>query len=381
MFPGFDPASVPSPSYVVSLDLLEKNARLLASIRERTGAKVLLALKGFAMFSTFPLLRNYLDGTCASGMHEALLGAEEFRKEVHTYSPAYTETELREVLPVSHHVAFNSITQWQRFRELALAHPNIRCGLRVNPENSHAPNPLYDPCAPGSRLGIRAETLAGADLEGISGFTFHALCQQDSRALASTLDSLEEKFGPYLETLDWLNFGGGHHITRPDYDVDHLCELIVRIRDRYGLQIYLEPGEAVGLNTGILVATVLDIVENDGRIAILDTSATTHMPDVLEMPYTPDIVGASIGEHPDGHVYRLGCPSCLSGDFIGTYTFPHALQVGQRLMFTDMAHYTMVKNTTFNGIPLPAIVTYAEADGAPKVIREFGYDDYKMRLS
>jgi len=381
MFAGFDPASVPSPAYVVSLDLLEKNARLLATLRERTGAKVLLALKSFAMFSTFPLLREYLDGTCASGLHEARLGAEEFGKEVHTYSPAYTEAELRQILPLSHHVAFNSLTQWETFRELALSNPRVRCGLRVNPENSRAPNALYDPCAPGSRLGLRAESLKGADLKGISGFTFHALCQQDSHALEETLDALEEKFGPYLETLDWLNFGGGHHITRPDYDVDHLCALIVRLRDRYGLQIYLEPGEAVALNTGVLVATVLDLIDNDGRIALLDTSATTHMPDVLEMPYTPDIVGAVGGEHPNGHVYRLGGPSCLAGDFIGTYTFPAPLRVGQRLVFTDMAHYTMVKNTTFNGIPLPAIATYAEADGKPKIIREFGYEDYRMRLS
>lgn len=376
----FDPTTVPSPSYVVSLDLLEENARTLASIRERTGAKVLLACKSFAMFSTFPMLRRYLDGVCTSGLHESLLAHEEFGKEVHTYSPAYTESDLAQIIPITRHLAFNSLGQWQRFRHLVKG-TDVTCGLRINPEVSQASVALYDPCGKGSRLGIRAADLDGADLDGITGFTFHALCEQDSYALEKVLDGVEARFGKWLPELKWINFGGGHFITNPGYDIDHLCSLIERIRDRYSLQVYIEPGSSVALNTGVLVATVLDIVENDGHIAILDTSATTHMPDTLEMPYEPRVTGAKAGEHAGGHVYRLGGPSCLSGDFIGThYTFPQPLEIGQRIVFEDMAHYTMVKNNTFNGIPLPAIVTHSQADGI-RIVREFGYADYKMRLS
>jgi carboxynorspermidine decarboxylase len=378
---GFDPTTVPSPSYVVSLDLLEANAQKLASIRERTGAKVLLACKSFAMYSTFPLLRRYLDGVCTSGLHESLLAHEEFGKEVHTYSPAYTEADLLQLIPISHHLAFNSVGQWQKFRHLV---GDTTCGLRINPEVSQASVPLYDPCGKGSRLGIRAIDITNDALEGISGFTFHALCEQDSHALENVLDGVEERFGKWLQLpqIKWINFGGGHFITNPGYDIDHLCSLIKRMRDRYDLQVYIEPGSAVALNTGVLVATVLDIVDNDGLIAILDTSATTHMPDTLEMPYEPRITGAKTGSHPDeGHIYRLGGPSCLSGDFVGNhYTFPAPLEIGQKIIFEDMAHYTMVKNNTFNGIPLPAIITHSATEGI-KIIKQFGYQDYKMRLS
>ena len=378
-FTGFDPQSVPSPCYVLSRGRLEENAELLAGLRERTGAKILLALKGFAAWSTFPILRRHLDGICASGIHEARLGREEFGGEVHTYAPAFKPDELEEVLSLSDHVSFNSLAQWKQCREkIAAGGPSG--GLRINPEQSSSPSPIYDPCAPGSRLGVRARDLEGADMNGLSGFSFHALCQQDSHALERVLDAVEKDFSRWLPGMDWLNFGGGHHVTRSGYEVDHLCRLVERLRDRYGLQIYLEPGEAVALDAGYLVATVLDLVENDGPVAILDASASTHMPDVLEMPYTPEIVGAAAGKG-EGYVARLGGPSCLAGDMIGTYSFTRPLEVGQRLCFTDMAHYTMVKNNTFNGIPLPSIAIWDEESRNLEIVREFSYQDYKNRLS
>jgi len=370
-------SSVPSPCYMIDLDLIEQNLRVLASVRERTGAKVLLALKGFAAFCTAPLINQYLDGTCASGAFEARLGAEEFGGAVHAYSPAFSDESLTDTARYATEISFNSPAQWQRFRPSVPS--SIRCGLRINPEQSEAPRAIYDPCAPGSRLGTRASELQGADLDGISGCAFHTLCEADSHALERTLKAVEEKFPQLLEQCDWVNFGGGHHITRADYDVDHLCQLITTFRDRHGVEVILEPGEAIALDAGFLIATVLDIVHNDGDTAILDTSASAHMPDVLEMPYRPDISGAG-DPGTRQFSYRLGGQTCLAGDIIGEYSFDTRLEIGQRLVFHDMAHYSMVKNNTFNGVPLPAIATHSASAGTT-IVKEFTYRDYRDRLS
>ncbi len=374
-------AGAPSPAYVVSEDLLRANLGVLLGVKARTGCRVLLALKGFAMFGVFPLLRGALDGVCASGPHEARLGREEFGGEVHVFAPAYTEQDLRELLELADTIDFNSFAQWRRFRPLVEAAPRrVRCGLRINPECSTGRVPLYDPCAPGSRLGLRRADFEGQSLEGISGLHFHTLCEQNADALETTLRAVEARFGGLLRGLDWVNFGGGHHVTRADYDVDRLCRLVASFRGRYGTEVYLEPGEAVALNAGVLVSTVLDVVRNGVDIAILDTSAAAHMPDVLEMPYRPEIEGAA----PPGvlpHTYRLGGLTCLAGDVIGDYSFARPLRAGDRLAFLDMAHYSMVKNTTFNGIRLPAIAVVREGASEVTVLRRFGYEDYRGRLS
>ncbi|HSH12473.1 MAG TPA: carboxynorspermidine decarboxylase [Desulfurivibrionaceae bacterium] len=371
--------AVKTPCYLVERQLVEANCRLLASVQERTGAKILLATKAFSMFSLFPLVRQYLHGTCASGLNEARLGREEFGREVHTFSPAYREEEFAEIVTLSDHIVFNSWSQWQKYGPQALA-AGKQCGLRLNPEYSEVEVALYDPCAPGSRMGIRAQDLVGKDLSGISGLHFHVMCEQGADTLARVLDHVEEKFGHLLPGMEWLNFGGGHHITKPGYDVELLCRLIERFRDKYRLQIFLEPGEAIALNTGYLLASVLDLVENGLRIAILDTSAEAHMPDVLAMPYRPQVIGAGQpGEF--AHTYRLAGNTCLAGDVVGDYSFPQPLQPGDRLVFTDMAHYTMVKNTTFNGINLPSIAVYDSELDTVEVVREFGYQDFKSRLS
>ncbi len=378
----FDVMACPSPAYVVDDALLRRNLERLGEVQKRSGAKILLALKGFAMWDTFPLVRQYLVGTTASGQDEARLGAETFGGEVHCYSPAFTEEEMRVVLRYADHLSFNSPGQWQHFRETIAAAPRrVSCGLRVNPEHSTGDVPLYDPCAPGSRLGTRAADLTSEVMEGLEGLHFHTLCEQNSDDLESTLTAFEERFGHYLAGLKWVNFGGGHHITRDDYDVERLVRVIRDFKARHPhLEVYLEPGEAIALNTGYLVCTVLDIVENDGPIAILDTSATAHMPDVLEMPYRPHIIG---GGEPNekGHTYRLGGQTCLAGDVIGDYSFDAPLQIGDRLVFTDMAHYTMVKTTTFNGIRLPSICRIDEASREVRTVRTFGYVDYMQRLS
>lgn len=384
-----DPDRLPSPCYVVDLEKLEANARLLAEVRQRAGCRILLALKGFAMWGTFPLLRKYLDGTTASGLHEALLGQQEFGGEVHVYAAAFKAPEIDQLATLADHIVFNTPAQWLQFRDSVRASGRpLACGLRVNPEHSTGKVPLYDPAGPGSRLGTTAAELKKAEtahpdlFDGLSGLHFHTLCEQNSDDLATTLAAFEERFAPWLPRLRWVNFGGGHHITRPDYDVDLLIRLIKEFRQRHRNveTIYLEPGEAVALQTGYLVATVLDFVPNgDVTNAILDTSATCHMPDTLEMPYRAEILGAGQpGEHP--HTYRLGGMSCLAGDIIGDYSFPEPLAIGQRLVFTDMAHYTMVKNTTFNGVPLPAIATYNPAADEYTVLRRFDYDDYRRRL-
>ena len=383
----FNPDRLPeTPAFVVDLAALERNARLLAGVREHSGAKVLLALKGFAMPTAFPLLARYLDGVTASGLHEALLGEQHFRhaghaREVHVYSPAFKAGEIDALLPFAHTLVFNSPNQWKRFRpaiDAAEAQPDL--GLRVNHGHGEVAVDLYNPAAPDNRLGTPAESLSAADISGLNGLHFHTLCEQGVDVLARTLEVFEAKCSRWFTALDWLNFGGGHHITQPSYDRDRLCDLLRRWQQRYGVQVYLEPGEAVAIHTGVLVAEVLDVVAHGGvRTAILDTSATAHMPDVLEMPYRPQVRGAGLpGELP--HPYRLGGLTCLAGDVIGDYSFPSPLEPGQRLVFDDMAHYTMVKTTTFNGVPHPSLVTWDPVQDALKVVRRFTYEDFRSRL-
>lgn len=379
----WDVSGVPqTPAYIVNLAALRENARLLDSVRNRTGCRILLALKGFAMFGVFDQLRASLDGTTSSGLHEALLAKEFFAKEIHVYSPAFKTHEIEKLAGFAHSVVFNSTRQLNALRPLlqAAAHPP-EVGLRVNPEYAEVEVPIYNPCAPGSRLGATADALVDFDFTSLDGLHFHTMCEQDSDVLERTLQVFERKFGHHLHALKWVNFGGGHHITRPQYDVDRLCRLIEGFRDKYGLEVYLEPGEAIAIRTGVLVTEVLDIVACGGiQTAILDTSATCHMPDTLEMPYRADIVGAGLpGEFP--HNYRLGGLSCLAGDVMGDYSFPQPLRIGQRLTFLDMAHYTMVKTTTFNGVPLPAIGTYEPDTGELRLLRKPTYADYRDRLS
>jgi len=378
---NLDLTQIHTPCYIVDRGAMERNLTVLSEVQRRTGCRILLALKGFAMFSLFPQIRRHLKGASASSPHEARLAREEFDGEVHVYAPAYSRADLEVILGQADHLVFNSFHQWRTFREMVQqAERPISCGIRVNPEYSEVKTDLYNPCGRHSRLGVVAPEFRPNDLEGIEGLHFHALCEQNSDALAHTLTALEEKFGPWLGRMKWLNFGGGHHISRPDYDVDLLCRLVSDWMQRYGVMVYLEPGEAIALNTGILVTRVLDLVKNNMDIAILDTSAAAHMPDVLEMPYRPQVVGGGKpGEHP--HTYRLGGLTCLAGDVIGDYSFPEPLTIGQPLIFLDMAHYTMVKNTTFNGVQLPDIAIHDPENGAITVVRRFGYEDYRDRLS
>jgi len=370
-----------TPCYVIDEKLLKKNLEILKAVQDKSGCKIILALKGFAMFSVFPIIREYLQGVSASSLDEARLGTEEFKREVHTCAPAYRDDEFSDLIKHSDHIIFNSISQWQKFRpEVLVSSKRIKCGLRINPEHSEVKVPIYDPCASGSRLGIKIAQLEDKDLEGITGLHFHTLCELNSDSLERTLKAVEEKFGSFLDKLEWVNFGGGHHITRDDYDVELLCKLIKDFSRKYEVEVYLEPGEAIALNTGFLVASVLDVIKDKTDIAILDTSAACHMPDVLEMPYRPEIEGAGkFGEYT--YNYRLGGLSCLAGDIIGEYSFPEPLEVGSRITFKDMAHYTMVKNNTFNGVSLPSIALYdSEADHI-QIVRKFGYEDYHSRLS
>lgn len=383
-FRQVDLSQVPSPCHVLHRGLLEQNLRVLRSVMDRSGAKVLLALKGFAQFSEAKLIAKYLAGTTASGIHEALLGREEFGGEVHAYSPAFKDEEFAQLLRVADHISFNSPTQWKRHKAAALAAGRkLSFGLRVNPEHAEVDVELYNPCAAGSRLGtLRSEIRSADDLDGLEGLHFHTMCQQGSDVLERTVAAFEAKFGEFIPRMKWVNFGGGHHITREGYDLERLIRVITGFRQRWGqhIQVYLEPGEAIGIGTGVLVGTVLDLVHNGVDIAIIDVSATCHMPDTLEMPYRADILDADLpGKLP--HTYRLGSVTCLAGDVIGDYSFAAPLKVGQRLVFMDMSHYTFVKNTTFNGVPLPAIASFDPASGQVQVIRRFGYADYKNRLS
>ena len=366
---------VPTPSYLVYEELLEKNLKILAEIAEDTGAKVLLAQKCFSMYHYYPLIGRYLSGTTASGIYEARLSQEEMGKENHVFKPAYEEDEIPRLAAICDHIVFNSFAQWERFGAAACA-AGVSCGIRINPERSTQEHAIYDPCAPGSRLGVKIADFRADLLAGLDGLHFHTLCEQGADALAATLEAVEEKFGKYLHRMKWLNFGGGHHITREDYDIPLLKKLIRHVQETYDVAVYLEPGEAVALNAGFLVAEVLD-VQADGNV-ILNTSAACHMPDVIEMPYRPPVIGAGeAGEKV--HTYTLAGPTCLAGDTIGTYSFDTPLVVGDRVAFGDMAIYTMVKNNTFNGMPLPNIIAVSPT-GEWEIVREFGYDDFKMRL-
>ncbi len=377
---NIDFTNVPTPSYVVDERLLIKNLELLKSIIDRTGCKILLAQKGFSMFYFYPLIGKYLSGTTASSLFEARLGYEEMGKETHIFNPAFEKEELKEMIPYVDHIVFNSLNQWISHRDfIADCGKKISVGLRINPEYSEIETDLYNPCIKGSRFGITIDKLKDSDLSGIDGLHFHTMCEQNSDVLARTLAIVEQKFGPLLHKMKWINFGGGHHITRPDYDVETLVACINHMKETYQVDVYLEPGEAVALNTGYLAARVLDFNDNGIPCAILNTSAACHMPDVLEMPYRPEIIGAGKPGEKE-FTYRLGGPTCLSGDVIGDYSFDAPLEIGELLVFCDMAHYSMVKNNTFNGINLPSIVAFTKEEEV-KVIKRFSYEDFKNRLS
>ena len=369
---------LPSPAYVCEEELLENNLKLLKRVQDETGVKILLALKGFAMHSTFDLCKKYLKGCCASGLHEALLAKEEFGKEVHTYSPAFKDEEIDEIISISNHLVFNSFNQLKRYKDKAFK--KVSLGVRLNPEYSSVEVDLYNPCAPNSRLGITKANFDESQLQYLEGFHFHALCEQNVDALKGALTNFEKNFSQYFSQLKWVNFGGGHHITRADYDVEGLINLLKDFKARYPhLEVYMEPGEAVGWQTGYLVATVLDIVNNGMDLAILDTSAEAHMPDTLAMPYRAMIRNSAVAFEKK-YTYRLGGNTCLAGDIIGDYSFDEPLKVGDRIILEDMIHYTMVKTTTFNGIKLPSIII-KNKDNSYKVIKNFCYNDYKSRLS
>ena len=375
---------VPTPCYVVDEAKLIRNLELLKKVQEEAGCRILLAQKAFSMFYEYPLIGQYLAGTTASGLYEARLGREEMGKENHVFSPGYREQEMDEIVSVCDHVIFNSFSQLKKYRDRCLGRTSI--GLRINPEcSTQGDHAIYDPCAPGSRLGVTLENFKKALLEdpgareGEAGLHFHTLCEQNSDDLERTLRAAEEKFGDYIGQMKWLNMGGGHHITREDYDVELLIRCVRRVKDTYGVEVYLEPGEAVALNAGYLVTEVLDVVDNGIRTLILDASAACHMPDVLEMPYRPPLKDSGKpGEK--AYTYRLSSCTCLAGDVIGDYSFDREIGPGDRLCFEDMAIYSMVKNNTFNGIGLPHIAVLS-AGGDCRVIRSFGYDDFKCRLS
>ena len=387
--------AIETPAYIVDERLLEQNLKLIRSVMDRTGCKILLAQKGFSMFSEYPLIGKYLCGTTASSLNEARLGAEYMEGETHIFAPAYQENEFEAILDICDHIVFNTLGQWQKFCQRIAEDSNRHtCGLRVNPEYAEVEHEIYNPCCEGSRFGVTAQELANAvktdasALDGLDGIHFHAMCEQNSDTLERILDHVEDKFGDImaLPQIQWVNFGGGHHITRADYDVELLIRCIRRIQDKYKVTVYLEPGEAVALNTGYLVATVMDVqtkqCQNDAYTfapAILDASAACHMPDVLEMPYRPVIIGSGLpGEK--SYTYRFGGNTCLAGDIIGDYSFDAPLTAGDKLVFTDMAHYSMVKNNTFNGINLPSILSYNDTEGI-KIIKRFGYEDFRNRLS
>ena len=374
---------LPTPCYLLDEAALTRNAEILGGLAHRTGCKVLLAQKAFSNYDLYPLLAPHLAGTEASGLYEARLGKEEMGKENHVFAPAYKDADIKELGEICDHIIFNSFAQLRRHKD-AVSGKSL--GLRINPEcSTQGEHAIYDPCAPGSRLGVTKEVFdceiaAEPELfEALDGLHFHTLCEQNADDLAKTLEAVEEKFGPWLSKIKWLNMGGGHHITRADYQLDELKKLICEIRRKYNVRVYLEPGEAIALNAGYLVTEVMDIVHNGMDILILDASAACHMPDVLEMPYRPPLKDGYLpGEKP--HTCRLSSMTCLAGDVIGDYSFAQKKQVGDRLVFEDMAIYSMVKNNTFNGMPLPGIAVLRE-DGDVEMIKEFGYEDFKGRLS
>ncbi len=370
-----------TPCYVVDENLLIKNLEKLEYVSKRASCKILLAQKAFSMYSTYTLQAKYLHGTTASGLFEAKLGFEEMGGECHVFSAAYLEHEMDEILKICDHITFNSFNQWEKYKEKCLK-SGKSFGIRINPEHSTQDHAIYDPCAKGSRMGVTIDNFKAQLLYGIDGLHFHTLCEQNSDALIETLKEVEHKFGKYLHQMKWVNFGGGHHITREDYDVEALISCIIDFKNRYNVEVYLEPGEAVALNAGFLMTEVLDIVENSIKIAILDTSAACHMPDVIEMPYTPPLFNAEAVKNNDksnGFTYRLAGPTCLAGDIIGDYNFKNDIKIGDKLMFCDMAIYSMVKNNTFNGMCLPNIYLKGK-NGITKLIKSFGYDDFKSRL-
>ena len=372
---------VETPCYVIDERRLMANLEILADVKKRSGCKILLAQKAYSAFATYPLIAEYLDGCTASGLYEARLGYEEMAKpfgtENHIFSPAYRDEEFDEIAKICGHISFNNIKQYERFKERAKAN-NVSCGIRINPEYSTQEHSIYDPCCKFSRLGTVISNFPYLP-EGVEGLHFHTLCEQNADALVETLEAVEEKFGKYFGKIKWLNMGGGHHITQTYYDRELLIETTAGLRDKYGFEVYLEPGEAVAQNAGFLVTTVLDTFENGMNVAILDASAACHMPDVLEMPYRPSIIGAG-DPNEKRYTYRLGGNTCLAGDVIGDYSFDSALSEGDRLIFQDMAIYSMCKNNTFNGMSLPSIYTIG-MDGEIKSVKKFNYNDFKERLS
>ncbi len=381
----FDPTTVETPCFVVDEGLIADNLNILASVKERAGCKVLLALKCFAMFSLFPMLAETLDGVCASSPHEARLGRKEFGGEVHTFAAGYSETDIRALCETSDHLVFNSFAQLDRFRPLVRELADnygrtIELAVRINPEHSEGATPIYDPCAPGSRLGIRRPQFDPEALDGVVGLHWHNLCEQDADCLERTIEAVEKQFADVLPRMRYVNFGGGHHITRPGYDVDLLVDLITRFKEKWGVAVYLEPGEAVALNAGYLVSTVLDVVQADLPVAIMDSAVPCHMPDVIEMPYRPHVIDS--GEPKEkAWTCRIGGPSCLAGDVAGEYSFATPLKTGDKLVFTDMAIYSMVKTNTFNGIQLPSIYRFKPDTNKVTLVRSFGYEDFRNRLS
>ncbi|HEP1819931.1 TPA: carboxynorspermidine decarboxylase [Streptococcus suis] len=370
---------VPTPAYVIDEAKLVNNLEILKSVQDRTGCKVLLAQKAFSMYATYPLISQYLAGTTASGLYEAKLGREEFGGEVHVFAPAFKDEDLEEILEIADHIVFNSERQLRKHVDKCRA-AGVSVGLRINPEcSTQDEHALYDPCAAGSRFGVRIDQFSEDLLDLVDGLHFHTLCEQNSDDLKTTLDAVEAKFGAYLHRIKWLNMGGGHHVTREDYDMELLVSSIQHMQEKYGLEVYIEPGEAIALNAGYLVTEVLDIVENGIETLVLDASATCHMPDVLEMPYRPPLRhGFEAGEK--AYTYRLSSNTCLTGDIIGDYAFEKPVEIGDKLYFEDMAIYSFVKNNTFNGIGLPSLVLMDQT-GDCRIIKEFGYEDFKGRLS
>ncbi len=379
--PDFDLSNLETPAYVIDLGRLRRNLGLLDVVQQRTGARVLLALKGYAAHATFPLIRDVLSGAAASSVAEAHLARELFGKEVHVYAPAFSEQDVTELLPLADHVVFNSVAQLERFGARFRGGPRrAELGLRINPEHRETAIALYDPCAPGSRLGVPHAAMPDRVKGMLDGLHFHNLCEKDSDALERTLETVEARFAPFIEGVKWVNFGGGHLITRAGYNLERLVSVIQAFQARHKKQVYLEPGEAVAYETGWLVGTVLDVFDYGTPTVILDVSATAHMPDVLEMPYRPKVIGAG-GPNEKSFTYRLGGLTCLAGDVIGDYSFDAPLTVGSQLVFCDMIHYTMVKTTTFNGVRLPSIVTYEPESRDIRTVRRFGVEDYRSRLS
>ena len=371
--------SLPTPCYVIDEKSLIHNLEILQYVEQQTGCHVLLAQKAFSAYHTYPLISKYISGTTASGLFEAKLAYEEMPdKQIHVYSPAFTDKDFDELLTMCDHIVFNSFSQWKHFRKKALQHPEIEFGLRINPEYSEIETDIYNPCFTNSRLGITLANFEEDELDGISGLHFHTMCEQGSDTLERTLKVVEQRFGKYFRKMKWINFGGGHHVTKPDYDVEKLINCINNIKNKYSVQVYIEPGEAVALNAGWLVTSVLDIIKNNMNIAIVDTSAACHMPDVLEMPYRPMIIGSK-EKNVLPYTYRLGATTCLAGDVIGDYSFDKPLNIGDKLIFTDMAIYSMVKNNTFNGMPLPSIYLL-KSNGETQLLKEFDYSDFKRRL-